>query len=255
MLVARAWPLLLLCACFVDPGVSSGSNGSNDTSSTTPDPTSTTGGPTSSSSTTAVTDGTGTGESTSPGPTTGPATTEAVDSTDTSTTVDTTTTTDATDTDASTTGLANPCGGDILVESLEITKADLGGGTTYDNTSFGELVAFGSPGDYVEWTFSLTCGAPWRMFLRYPEVGFGASYELAIDDIPPFVTDAGCTGPSIGMRWQIFNARKTDADYCELLIDPYLPLLDAGEHTLRITFRDNTYVGSVVYSNAPDYEP
>lgn len=247
MLLARVWPALLACACFVDPGNSSGS--STNATTTAGDPTTTTGvTPTTGAPTTSGTadatagttvDLTATDPTTGPGPTTG--TTDA---------------TSAADTD--TTGAPNECNTFTAV-TFYVKDATLTGNVGPAQID-GEVVLEGeSAGDGAAWDITIPCADEWLVWVRYYEEMGPNSYRFNIDDeaitLPFF--DAGCDDDLPGgMQWQALNRRGAGfREACVGLEDPYVAPLTSGAHTFSLVFTGPQFLGDVIFTNNPDFTP
>lgn len=245
MPLARAWPVLLACGCFVDPGTASTGPAASTGASTGDAPATTTTG----AATTSTTDPT----------TTAATTTTTAGTTDvdpTTTAADTTTTgVDPTTSDDTTTAPPVSCDRDQIV-TLEIADAHLSGGAKVVDI-FGFILATGSDADnQVAWSFELPCSAAWFVWVYYYEQDGPDTYTVGFDAGADENFDAGCfdTGQE-EMLWSPLNRRAQNKPACDELEDPYTPLLADGVHTLRVGLAKGKHLGPVVLTTDPNYSP
>jgi hypothetical protein len=252
VLLARAWPALLACGCFVDPGTAStgpssttGGSSSGDVPATT-----TTGALTTSSAdpTTTTTDAI----TTTTAATTTTATTTAAGTT---TSVDATSAADTTTSDDTTTAPSEACATDHTVV-LDLKDAQLSGGAAIIDL-FGFLLATGKDEqNQVAWTFELPCSAAWFVWVHYYEEAGPDTYTVGFDAGADDDFDAGCFDVGAEeMLWAVLNRRPKDEFPCTALEDPYTPALAAGVHELRVGLAKGKHLGSVVLTTDPNYSP
>lgn len=188
-------------------------------------------------------DASGTGAETTGGGTTGGGTTGA-------------------ETSGGTTGSAGgACTGTETIR-LGVPDATLSGDWETANSAVGEGTIASYDGGMsgegsVRWEVPIPCEDEWHIWVRFFDDGTEDSFFVQLDGAPepPVVFEGDCQGFGNSWDWAQLNWRDPAADTCEYVESPWVPMWDAGPHVVEFTHREADFLGRIIVTNDPNFEP